>query len=97
MDSRGELSDVPQVPLKSDGTQYTIKELEKMGYRVPTKTTPVAKATINKYRKGGEVKYEFENNFYDAIGMYEDGGSVYFKNRQRNLQAGNAVGDAVGV
>lgn len=97
MDSRGELSDVPQVPLKSDGTQYTIKELEKMGYRVPTKTTPVAKASINKYRKGGEVKYEFENNVYDAIGMYDDGGSVYFKNRQRNLQAGNAVGDAVGT
>jgi len=57
MDTRGVWSDVPQVPPKTDGTQYTTKELEKMGYRVPSKNSIPATSTINKYDFGGLIDY----------------------------------------
>jgi hypothetical protein len=57
MDTRGVWSDVPQVPPKTDGTQYTTKELEKMGYRVSSKDSVPAKATTNKYDFGGLIDY----------------------------------------
>jgi hypothetical protein len=52
-DYSGSYMDQPQVAPKTDGTVYTDNELAKMGYR--GKYIKPAKASINKYAKGGEV------------------------------------------